>query len=522
MLESAQVRAPGDPSGGFLVPSGGMSGLGTESSVPGDGIGKPLEELLASVPEAEVRGDRTIRIVDVTYRSSDVRPGSLFFCVPGTRTDGHLFAPEAADAGAAAVVVERWVDVPSVQIGVPSVRRAMGPISASFFEHPSRRLITTGVTGTNGKTTTTYVLESIFRAAGLRPGVIGTTGVRVDGRVVPFDRTTPEAPDLQRLLALMADEGVAACAMEVSSHGLHQFRVDGTQFACALFTNLSQDHLDYHGTLQEYFEAKARLFTPRLADRAVVNGDTSHGRALAERSEIPTVTFGLQPGSDLVASHVETSGSGIGFTVDGSMVRSRLRGTFNVYNCLGAFAAARQVSVEDEAIIEGIEAVAGIPGRLEAVESGQPFEVLIDYAHTPDSLESVLRAGRELGAGRLIVVFGCGGDRDRGKRPLMGEAATRLADLTVLTSDNPRSEDPDSIIAQIEVGARRGGGTYRLEPDRRAAIRSALAEAEPGDVVIIAGKGHETGQEFADHTIPFDDRVVAAEGLATLSQETGR
>jgi UDP-N-acetylmuramoyl-L-alanyl-D-glutamate--2,6-diaminopimelate ligase len=497
-----------------------MSGLGTESSVPEEG--KPLDELLTSVQGAEVRGDRGVRIVDVTYRSSDVKRGSLFFCVPGTRTDGHLFAGEAVEAGAAAVVVERWLDVPGAQVRVSSVRRAMGPVSAAFFQHPSRRLVMTGVTGTNGKTTTTYVLESIFRAAGLRPGVVGTTGVRIDGGVVPFDRTTPEAPDLQRLLARMASEGVAACAMEVSSHGLHQFRVDGTRFACALFTNLSQDHLDYHGTLEDYFQAKARLFTPELSDRAVVNGDTSQGRALAERAEIPTVTFGLEPGSDLVASHMEVSGSGIGFIVDGSKVRSRLRGTFNVYNCLGAFATARQVGVEDEAIIEGIAAVAGVPGRLEAVESGQPFQVLVDYAHTPDSLENVLRAGRELGSARLIVVFGCGGDRDRGKRPLMGEAATRFADLAILTSDNPRSEEPGAIIAEIEVGARRGGGTFRLEPDRRAAIRAALGQAEAGDVVVIAGKGHETGQEFRDHTVPFDDRVVAAEELAALSWDAGR
>jgi UDP-N-acetylmuramoyl-L-alanyl-D-glutamate--2,6-diaminopimelate ligase len=320
----------------------------------------------------------------------------------------------------------------------------------------------------------------------------------------------------------MVGNDVGACAMEVSSHGLDQFRADGTRFACALFTNLSQDHLDYHGTLEDYFLAKARLFTPMLSDRAVVNADTSHGRTLADRAEIPTVTFGLEPGSDLVASQVEVSGSGIGFTVDGLKVRSRLRGTFNVYNCLGALAAARQVGVEDEAILDGIAAVAGVPGRLEAIECGQPFEVLVDYAHTPDSLESVLRAARELGSGKLIVVFGCGGDRDRGKRPLMGEAATRLADLTILTSDNPRSEEPEAIIAQIEVGARRGGGAFRLDPDRRAAIRSAMVQAGPGDVVVIAGKGHETGQEFRDHTVPFDDRVVATEALAALSWDAGR
>jgi UDP-N-acetylmuramoyl-L-alanyl-D-glutamate--2,6-diaminopimelate ligase len=497
-----------------------MSGVPTRSSVSEEG--KPLGELLASVPGAELRGDPGVVVADVTYRSSEVRPGSLFFCVPGTHTDGHLFAGQAAAAGAVVVVAERWLDVPCRQVRVPSVRRAMGPVSSAFFGHPSRRLTMAGITGTNGKTTTTYLLESIFRTAGRRAGVIGTTGVRIDGRNVPFARTTPEAPDLQRLLARMVGEGIDACAMEVSSHGLHQHRVDGTRYACSVFTNLSQDHLDYHGTLEEYFRAKARLFGPDLSDRAVVNGDTPEGRLLAERPEIPTMTFGLGPGSDLVARDVLISRSGVAFVVDGLRVRSRLQGTFNVYNCLGALAAARQLGVEDETIAAGIAALRGVPGRLEAVECGQPFPVLVDYAHTPDSLENVLRAARELGGGRLIVVFGCGGDRDRGKRPLMGEAATRLADLAVLTSDNPRSEEPETIIAQIEVGARRGGGTYLLEPDRRAAIRTALTRARAGDVVLIAGKGHETGQEFMDRTVPFDDRVVAAEELASLSGEAAR
>jgi UDP-N-acetylmuramoyl-L-alanyl-D-glutamate--2,6-diaminopimelate ligase len=482
--------------------------------------GKPLAQLLASIPEARVRGDRDVPIADVTYRSADVRPGALFFCVPGTRTDGHLFASGALAAGAAAVLVERWLDVPAVQVLVPSVRRAMGPISASFFDHPSNALSMVGVTGTNGKTTTTYLLESILRAAGLRPGVIGTTGVRIDGRHVPFARTTPEAPDLQRLLAGMLDDGVTACAMEVSSHGLHQFRVDGTRYTCSVFTNLSQDHLDYHGTLEEYFRAKARLFTPQLSDRAVVNGDTAEGRLLADRAEIPTIAFGLGDDVDMRAREVHVSPSGIAFEVDGLRVRSRLRGTFNVYNCLGAIAAAREVGLNLDAITEGIAALSGVPGRLEPVEAGQPFQVLVDYAHTPDSLENVLRAARELGPGRLIVVFGCGGDRDRGKRPLMGEAATRLADLAVVTSDNPRSEDPLDIIAEIEVGARRGGGEYFTQPDRRTAIRTALTRAGAGDVVVIAGKGHETGQEFRDRTIPFDDRVVASEELAAVSRES--
>ena len=514
MLESPQLRAPDELAGGSFIGGRGASRVATESLPP---TAVPLADLLAPLPGAQARGDMTVPISDVTYRSSEVRPGSLFFCVPGGRFDGHDFAASARAAGASALVVERWVDERSPQVRVPSVREAMGPVSSAFFGHPSERMTVVGVTGTNGKTTTTYLLESIFRAAGQTPGVIGTTGVRIGGRVVPFDRTTPEAPDLQRLLARMVSEGVDAVAMEVSSHGLHQHRVDGTRFACALFTNLSQDHLDYHGTMEEYFRAKARLFTSGLSLRAAVNGDSPEGRRLAEEMVIPVVTFGLDKGSVYTARNVRVSGSGVAFVVDGLEVRSRLRGKFNVYNCLGAFAAARQVDVDAESVSSGIAALTGVPGRLEPVEAGQPFQVVVDYAHTPDSLQNVIQAARGMTEGRVIVVFGCGGDRDRGKRPLMGESATRLADLSVITSDNPRSEEPESIIEEIEGGAARGGGAYLLEPDRRTAIRIAVAEARPGDTVLIAGKGHETGQQFRDRTVPFDDRVVARDELAGLT-----
>jgi UDP-N-acetylmuramoyl-L-alanyl-D-glutamate--2,6-diaminopimelate ligase len=307
--------------------------------------------------------------------------------------------------------------------------------------------------------------------------------------------------------------------MEVSSHGLDQHRVDGTRFACAVFTNLSQDHLDYHGTLEAYFEAKAKLFTPALADRAVVNVDDPAGRRLVAASSIPIVTFGLDSDADVRATGVEVSPDGVRFVVDGLEVKSRLRAPFNVSNCLGALAAARELGLDDPVIADGIASVEEVPGRLESIDAGQPFAVLVDYAHTPDSLANVLRAARELTDGRVIAVFGSGGDRDRGKRPLMGEAVTSTADLAVITSDNPRSEDPLAIIAQIVPGAHRGGGAFLLEPDRRAAIRHALAEARPGDLVLIAGKGHETGQEFADHTDPFDDREVARDVLQALRRE---
>jgi UDP-N-acetylmuramoyl-L-alanyl-D-glutamate--2,6-diaminopimelate ligase len=474
---------------------------------------RPLRDLLAALPAAQVEGDPTVPVAGLTYRSDQVRPGWLFFCVPGTRVDGHDFAGAAVAAGATTVIAERRLELEVTQVVVASVRQAMGPVAAEFFGRPAERLTMVGVTGTNGKTTTTYLLEGILRQAGMTPGVIGTTGIRVDGRPIGLDRTTPEAPDLHRLLADMVADGVGGVAMEVSSHGLHQHRVGGITFDCAVFTNLSQDHLDYHGTLEDYFEAKRMLFTPAMAARAAVNHDVPEGRAMIHDG-VPTLTYGVREGADVRAQGVRLGPGGLRFTVDSVEVRSPLRGAFNVHNCLAARTAARQVGIDDHQAARGIATLDGVPGRMEPVDAGQPFQVLVDYAHTPDSLDNVLRAARPLADGhRVIAVFGCGGDRDRGKRPAMGEVATRLADHTVITSDNPRSEDPNEIIGHIEPGARRGGGAYQVEPDRRTAIRIALEAAGPGDVVVIAGKGHETGQELADRTIPFDDRVVARQEL---------
>ena len=484
----------------------------------------PLAALTASLRPGsfEVRGGERAVIRGLAYRSSDVGQGWLFFCVPGERVDGHAFAEEAIRGGASALVVDRRLDLSgTAQVLVPSVREAMGPMSAAYYARPSERIPMIGVTGTNGKTTTTYLLEGIFRHAGVVPGVIGTTGVRLDGVSEPFERTTPEAPDLQRLLARMVDLGVGGVAMEVSSHGLAQHRVDGTVFRCAVFTNLSQDHLDFHGTMEEYLAAKARLFTPDLSVRGAVNIDDPAGRRVAEQASIPVATFGLSPDADVRATEVDVRVDGIRFRVGTLDIKSNLRAPFNVANCLGAIAAARAVGIDDGPIAAGIAETSLVPGRLEPVEAGQPFGVFVDYAHTADSLENVLRAARALTTGRVLVAFGCGGDRDRGKRPFMGEAATSLADLAIVTSDNPRSEDPVAIIEEILPGARRGGGPFVVEPDRRAAIRLAIAGARPGDVVIIAGKGHETGQEFADRTDPFDDRVVAREELTALLGSDG-
>ena len=484
----------------------------------------PLRELLAALPDAETRGNPAVPISGLAYRSADAGPHFLFCCVPGTKLDGHDFAAEAVVRGATAVLVERWLPLGEgvTQVLVPSVRWAMGPVASAFYGRPSERMILVGVTGTNGKTTTTYILEGIFRAAGLVPGVIGTTGARMAGQPVPIERTTPEAPDFHRLLAEMLDRGVGAVAMEVSSHGLDQHRVGGARYSCSVFTNLSQDHLDYHGTIDEYYRAKARLFTPEMSERAAVNVDPPEGRRLVDEigGSLPVLTYGISEDAEVRATDIAVRAEGVRFLLDGREVRSPLRGAFNVHNCLAALATARQVGIDESVAIGGVAALQGVPGRFEPVDAGQSFLVVVDYAHTPDSVENVLLAARPLaGGGRVLVVLGCGGDRDRSKRPLMGEAATRLADLTVITSDNPRSEDPKGIIAQIEPGARRGGGTYVVEPDRREAIRLALHEAGPGDVVVIAGKGHETGQEFADRVVPFDDRVVAGEELEALREE---
>ena len=475
----------------------------------------PLAAVAARVPGAVLHGDGATPVTDAAFDDRRVTDGALFFCVPGRSADGHAFASRAIAAGAAAVVVERWLEVDVPQVRVPSVRRAMGPMSAAVFDDPADALTLVGVTGTNGKTTVVHLLGSILEADGRRVGAIGTVGARVDGERIDLERTTPEAPDLHRLLARMRDEGVEAVAMEVSSHALVQHRVDGIRFDAAVFTNLSQDHLDFHPSIEAYFEAKASLFEGDRAAHAVLNADDPWGRRLLGL-QLPTTTYGLSAEADVRARDVRTAVTGSTFRVDDREVRTWLRGSFNVSNCLAALAAAGVVGVEADAAVRGIAGVRDVPGRMEPVDAGQGFLVVVDYAHTPDSIRSVLAAARPLTTGRVIVVFGCGGDRDRAKRSPMGVAATEGADLTVVTSDNPRSEDPLAIIAAIEPGAAAGGGPYVVEPDRRAAIRLALAEAREGDVVVIAGKGHETVQELGDRVVPFDDRSVAREELEAL------
>jgi len=474
-----------------------------------------LAALAASVPGSAVRGDAATRVAEAVLDAREVVPGALFFCVPGRSADGHDFAGSALDAGARALVVEHWLPHDAPQILVPSVRRAMGPMSAAVFGDPASSLTLAGVTGTNGKTTVVHLLEAVFRAAGRRTGVIGTVGARIGDEPVALARTTPEAPDLHRLLARMRDAGVDVVAMEVSSHALAQERVGGVRFDVAIFTNLSQDHLDFHLSMQAYFDAKASLFVPERTERAVVNLDDPWGRRLLGAG-VPTTTYAISSEADIVATDVRIDASGSTFRVGSREVTTHLRGAFNVSNCVAALAAGEVLGIDPKAAVGGIGAVRDVPGRMEPVDAGQDFLVVVDYAHTPDSIRNVLVAARPLATGRVIVVFGCGGDRDRAKRSPMGMAATEGADLTVVTSDNPRSEDPSDIIAEIERGAAGGGGRYVVEPAPRAAIRLALAEARGGDVVIVAGKGHETVQEFADRTVPFDDRMVARQELEAL------
>jgi len=491
--------------------------VGSEAEMP-ESSPVGLVDVMAAAPGAELRGDARTLVADAAYDSRDVPPTSVFFCVPGGRVDGHGFAGEALAAGATALVVERWLEVDAPQIRVASVREAMGPMSSVVFGRPASDLRIVGITGTDGKTTTTYLLESVFRAAGMRPGVIGTIGGRIDGEHVELQRTTPEAPDLHRLLARMRSAGVVAVAMEVSSHGLDQHRFGGARCEVALFTNLSRDHLDYHGSMEAYFSAKARLFAPSGTVMGVANADDVWGRRLVREATVPMTTFGIGSESDLRGTDVDLTPDGATFRVDGTLVRSALRGRFNVENCLGTMAAARELGLDDETTIRGIAGVQRVPGRMEAVDAGQDFLVMVDYAHTPDSIRGVLRGARPLTAGRVIVVFGCGGDRDRDKRSLMGEAATSHADLAIVTSDNPRSEDPLAIIEAILPGAEAGGGEYVVEPDRRAAIRLAVSTAHAGDLVVVAGRGHEAEQELATTSVPFDDRAVVREELLALGE----
>jgi UDP-N-acetylmuramoyl-L-alanyl-D-glutamate--2,6-diaminopimelate ligase len=456
-------------------------------------------------------GAPEVEISSLAYSSQSVTPGALFFCVPGFRADGHDFAPTAVERGAVALVCHRPLGLGVPEVLVPDVRAAMGPAAARFYGDPTAELDVVGVTGTNGKTTTAFLVRHLLEAGGRSCGLLGTVKRVVGGVEEEVERTTPEAIDLQATFRRMIDGGDRACAMEVSSHALELGRVGGIRFACRVFTNLTQDHLDFHVTMDAYFEAKRRLF--RESGIAVVNLDDEYGRRIA--GEIECVTFAVDHEADYRARDVEFDLMGSRFTCQtpaGTLeLESPLPGVFNVENVLAAVAVARSLDVPGARIEQALPEFGRVPGRFEPVNQGQEFGVLVDYAHTPDSLENVLRAAREVTRGRLHVVFGAGGDRDRGKRPLMGAAAQRLADRVLVTSDNPRNEAPEAIIDQVMEGA---GPDAEREVDRRRAIARAVETAERGDVIVIAGKGHEQGQEFENgRKEPFDDVAVARDAL---------
>jgi UDP-N-acetylmuramoyl-L-alanyl-D-glutamate--2,6-diaminopimelate ligase len=478
-----------------------------------------LSALLSDIETTSMTGAGT-PVSGVAYRSGDVRPGDAFFCIPGLRQDGHLFVGDALEHGASAVVSQRPVDTAGVPLAVvANTRRALALASARLFGQPSRVLDVVGVTGTNGKTTTTYLLDSILRADGRTTGLIGTVETRVANERLTSAHTTPESVELQALFARMVGAGVHGVSMEVSSHAIDLHRVDGTRFAVAAFTNLTQDHLDYHRTLEAYWSVKRRLFLDMDVGARVINIDDAAGAELSD-SLAGVWTVGRSPSALIRATEEEPAATSTTFTLvapDGvRRVQLPLVGAYNVENALVAAGSALALGIGLDAIVAGLEAAPQVPGRLERVDVGQAFAVFVDYAHTPDSLEKALAAVRAVTSNKVIVVFGCGGDRDPDKRSLMGAAAGRGADEIVITSDNPRSEDPAGIILQVENGVRASGARYTVEVDRHRAITAALRLADEGDAVLIAGKGHEDYQVFSDHTVHFDDREVAAEELRLL------
>lgn len=466
---------------------------------------RSLADLLHSaLPGTPARGDVGMSISAITYDSRRVQPGTLFCCLRGGAVDGHDFAEQAVAAGAEALLVDHPLQLAVTQVVVPDTRSAMGHLSAALYDHPARSMSVVGVTGTNGKTTTTHLIASVLRAAGQRCGVIGT----LTGK-----HTTPEAPELQALLAGFRDDECTSVAMEVSSHALALHRVDGCRFAVAVFTNLGRDHLDLHRTMEDYFAAKRSLFEPTLSALAVINIDDEYGQRIVASTDVPVVAYSVADATD-----VEVSPTAHEYTWRGVRIRVALGGAFNVLNSLAAATACAALGLAPQQIADGVATAPPVPGRFEAVHAGQPFDVVVDYAHTPDGLRAVLTAARPAAPRRLLVVFGCGGDRDVDKRPQMGAVAAELADQVVITSDNPRSEDPLGIINAISAGV---PDDYRARvvtvPDRRHAFATAFRSAAAGDVVVIAGKGHETTQTIGTEVLPFDDRVVAREELEALA-----
>lgn len=480
---------------------------------------RTLADVMTSMKGAEILGDTQVRVTGITHDSRKVSHGDIYVCIPGFKVDGHDFAVAAVKAGASVLLVERFLKLDAPQVKVKSTRQAVGYLAAELYEYPSEKLKLVGVTGTNGKTTVTHLVQKIAQSVGKKTGIIGTLGTRIGDKELPGQHTTPESTEIQKLLYDMADEKVELTVMEVSSHALDLGRVNGCTFHSGIFTNLSQDHLDYHSDMEEYLEAKSLLFSGMNDDKAgqfaVLNADDRSFTFLKEKTACKVITYGINSDADFKAEKIHLSDRGVEFEVrfknTSVKVFYKTPGKFSVYNALAAFAWGMSAGYPSDLVVKALGEIKGVPGRFESIRKGQPFLVIVDYAHTPDGLENVLNTAREITSGKLITVFGCGGDRDRKKRPLMGEAAGRISDYVVITSDNPRTEDPQGIIEDILPGI--GNVDYRVIADRRSAIIHACSLAASGDTVLIAGKGHEDYQILGTEKIHFDDREEVESAL---------
>lgn len=488
--------------------------------------GKPvkLADLLTNVDCLRVDGSLDLEITGINQDSRSVVAGDLFICLKGVKVDGHQYLKQAAERGAVAAIVEDWpeADYGLTIIQVEKAAVALKEIAWAFYGYPDRKLKLIGVVGTNGKTTTTYLMKSILEAAGYRVGLIGTINYLIGDRALAATNTTPGFLELQKLFAQMVEAGVEYVVMEVSSHSIHQGRVAGLKFEGGIFTNLTQDHLDYHGTFDEYLKVKAKFFQDLPSDAwAAINNDDPNAAAIIAGTKARVYTYGINNQASVQAEDVKVVQSGVSYraaTFRGTVaLKLNLTGYFNVYNSLGALTAGLAEGLDLFEVKQGLEEVTVVPGRFQRVPEAETFGVIIDYAHTPDGLENILKTARKITSRRLLLVFGCGGDRDRAKRPIMGEIAARMADFTIITSDNPRTEDPLAIIKDIEAGfSKVKTASYQIEADRALAIRKIIAMAEKDDLVMIAGKGHETYQDFGDHRIHFDDGEVVREALKEM------
>lgn len=477
-----------------------------------------LKDLIGGLKVEDVKGSTQTDIKGIAYDSRKVREGWLFVCIDGTKTDGHDYAGQALENGAAAFIVQKEVALPegSNVVRTGDTRYALAHVSDAFYGHPSGRFSLTGITGTKGKTTTTFMVKSILEAAGQKAGLIGTLGTRIGDRTLYTERTTPESYDLQTLFAEMLEERVQSVVMEVSSQGLALHRVSCCEYEIGVFTNLSRDHIapNEHSSMEEYLQAKSRLF--KMCRKGLVNLDSEYAPAIIKEAECGVLTFGIDGPADIKAVNIAKHPGSVEFNVVSPWyetgIKVNIPGRFSVYNALAAIGVSGLLGIPPEAVKAGLEKVQ-VPGRAELVDTGRNFSIMIDYAHTPDSLENILTTVRDYAPGRVVSLFGCGGDRDRSKRPMMGEISGRLADYSIITSDNPRTEEPSAIVGDIEEGMKRTGGKYTVIVDRREAIRHAIRTALPGDVIVLAGKGHETYQTFRDKTIHFDEREVVREIL---------